>query len=98
MMLYINIWLWLACASATTVVYGVTLVIYRLCFHPLAKFPGPKRAAATKWWEFYYDNLKGQGGTYAFQIEKMHDKYGKLNVFLTTHLWGSKAKIQKRHQ
>ena len=58
------------------VLYGIALAIYRLYFHPLASFPGPKIAAATKWWEFYLDNLKGQGGTYAFKIDRMHEIYG----------------------
>lgn len=55
-------------------IYSVYLVIYRLWFSPLAKFPGPKFAAASFWYEFYYDYwLDGQ---YLFEVEKMHKKYG----------------------
>ena len=66
--------------------YSVCLTIHRLYFHPLAKFPGPKLAAATKWWEFYMDNLKGYGGTYAWEIDRMHDKYGQRSFSLKEQL------------
>ncbi|RFU72325.1 cytochrome p450 [Trichoderma arundinaceum] len=59
-----------------TSIYSVYVVIYRLWFSPLAKFPGPKFAAATFWYEFYYDYwLDGQ---YLFEVEKMHKKYGPI--------------------
>ena len=56
-------------------IYFVFLVIYRLYFSPLSKFPGPKIAAATGWYEFYYQCWLN--GKYIFEIEKMHKKYGK---------------------
>lgn len=52
-------------------VYGV---IYRLKLSPIAKFPGPKIAALTGVYEFYYDVVKK--GMYIWEIEKMHQKYG----------------------
>lgn len=55
--------------------YTVILVIYRLFFSPIARFPGPKLAAVTGWYELYYD-VVGKTGKYLFEIEKMHDKYG----------------------
>jgi hypothetical protein len=60
--------------------YGASLAIYRLYFHPLAGFPGPKIAAATRWYEFYYDVIKR--GKYVYKIEEMHRKYGKVPLFL----------------
>ncbi|TGJ82761.1 hypothetical protein E0Z10_g6001 [Xylaria hypoxylon] len=56
--------------------YLVGLVIYRLYFHPLAAFPGPKLAAATGWYEFYFQYwLDGQ---YIFETERMVKKYGPI--------------------
>ncbi|KAF2203658.1 cytochrome P450 [Delitschia confertaspora ATCC 74209] len=72
--------------SITTVAIGllvlyyicnsIYLVIWRLWFSPLAKFPGPKLAAATFWYEFYYDYWKN--GKYIFEIERQHKKYGPI--------------------
>jgi len=48
--------------------------VYSVYFGPLAKFPGPKLAAATLWYEFYYDViLKGR---YIFKIKELHKEYG----------------------
>jgi hypothetical protein len=52
----------------------ICTVISRLYFSPLAKFPGPKIAAASAWYEFYYDYCLN--GKYIFEIERMHQKYG----------------------
>lgn len=55
--------------------YTVVLVGHRLFLSPLAKFPGPKIAAVTSWYEFYHDYFRR--GKYVFKIKEMHDKYGK---------------------
>ncbi|KAL3475700.1 cytochrome P450 [Aspergillus californicus] len=59
-----------------TVGYWIGLVIYRLFLSPLAKFPGPRLAAATLWYETYYDTFRW--GQYTFKITQMHEKYGPI--------------------
>jgi cytochrome P450 len=59
-----------------TVVYFVVQSIYRLYFHPLSKIPGPKLAAISHLYEFYYDVIKG--GMFLFRIEKIHEQYGPI--------------------
>ncbi|CZT49094.1 related to cytochrome P450 CYP3/CYP5/CYP6/CYP9 subfamilies [Rhynchosporium secalis] len=56
--------------------YWASIVIYRLYFHPLARFPGPRRAAATHLYEIAWDYF-GDGG-YLFEVQKMHQKYGPI--------------------
>jgi hypothetical protein len=63
----------LAVVSGGTL-YLLGLVVYRLFISPLAKFPGPKLAAISGWYESYYDLI--HKGKYLFEIEKMHDTYG----------------------
>lgn len=70
-----------AAHPATTLVllfvsYLVSLAVYRLFLHPLAGYPGPKIAALTVWYEFYYDGI--QRGRYTFEIERMHEQYGPI--------------------
>ncbi|OTA61601.1 cytochrome P450 [Hypoxylon sp. EC38] len=61
---------------AGCIVYGLLLVIYRLYFHPLASFPGPRICAVTEWYEFYcYIVKEGQWGN---EVRKMHEKYGPI--------------------
>lgn len=59
---------------ALLALYCIAKIIYRLYFHPLAKFPGPRIAAATHLYEVYWDYFRK--GQYIFQIERMHQKYG----------------------
>ena len=59
-------------------IYTCVLITYRLYFSPLSKFPGSKLAAATGWYETFFQLVKGGGGQFTFQIGKWHEKYGIL--------------------
>lgn len=56
-------------------VYVIGLFIFRAYFDSLSHVPGPKLAAATLWYEFYYDVIKK--GRYTWEIDQMHKKYGR---------------------
>ncbi|KAH7135134.1 cytochrome P450 [Dendryphion nanum] len=55
--------------------YLVTKYTYRLFFHPLAHFPGPKLAAATTLHGVYWDIF--QSGLVK-ELPKLHEKYGPV--------------------
>jgi len=56
--------LWLAVEAARRVFFG-----------PLAHIPGPRLAALTSWYEFYYDVIKP--GQYVWKIKDLHAEYGE---------------------
>lgn len=55
--------------------YAVTRASYRLLLHPLAKFPGPKLAALTSWYEAFYDVT---GGRFPDVLTELHEIYGMM--------------------
>lgn len=56
--------------------YYILRTLYRLYLHPLSKFPGPKLAAITHKYEFYYDGIKD--GQYSKHVAGLHDIYGPV--------------------
>lgn len=58
------------------VAYYIILALYRLFLHPLARFPGPRLAAISRWYEGYYDVILG--GQYTLKIADLHKEYGAL--------------------
>lgn len=60
-----------------SLLYLAGLVVYRLYLSPIAKFPGPKLAAATYLFEGYYDVVKR--GKYTFKIRDLHAEYGQCH-------------------
>ncbi|KAL5332911.1 cytochrome P450 [Aspergillus crustosus] len=68
----LNAWLFLSAVGIAL----LTRSIYRLYFHPLRYIPGPKLAAATHLYEFYYDIYSS--GRFLFHIEELHRQYGPI--------------------
>jgi hypothetical protein len=61
---------------AFLVLWLLGLAVYRLYLSPIAKFPGPKLAALTSWYEFYFDVVKG--GQFTFHLQELHKRYGEF--------------------
>lgn len=61
--------------SASFFVYWLSKVVYRIYFHPLSKFPGPRLAAATTLYRAWYQIVR-DGGQLR-QWNKLHEQYGQ---------------------
>lgn len=68
------LFLWTETTLALVAVYTVYGIIYRLFLSPIAHIPGPRLAALTSWYEFYFDVI--QPGQYVWHIQELHKKYG----------------------
>lgn len=60
--------------------YTVYGAVYRLYLSPVAKIPGPRLAALTFWYQFYYDVIKR--GQYTRKIVDLHQQYGRGTPWL----------------
>jgi hypothetical protein len=59
------------------IAYRIAIAVYNISpFHPLARFPGPKIAAASYLYEAYYDWW--HTGEYGKVIARMHETYGPI--------------------
>lgn len=56
--------------------YVLYLAITRLYLSPVASIPGPRLAALSFWYEFYYDVVLG--GRYTWKIADLHEQYGPI--------------------
>ncbi|KAM0801931.1 cytochrome P450 [Usnea florida] len=64
--------------------YSFFLVAQRLFFHPLRKFPGPRLAAITGWYETYHEAVLG--GTFVKQYGRWHKQFGPIVRIAPNHL------------
>jgi cytochrome P450 len=61
-------------------------VVYRIYFHPLSRFPGPKLARLSDLWTVYY-SIKGQSHLKAFEA---HQKHGTESLYSSERdFWSS---------
>lgn len=61
----------------------ILIVCYRISpFHPLAQVPGPKLAAATRWYKTYWELW--QAGQMTAQLHRLHEIYGKFKLLVYT--------------
>jgi hypothetical protein len=54
----------------------VVFIIHRLYLHPLAKYPGPKLAALTRWYSAWFDVV--EGGALLEHTNALHEIYGDV--------------------
>jgi hypothetical protein len=54
--------------------WTVFSALYNIYFHPLAHFPGPKLAAASKYWLFYQEFVRGI--SLSVIRDDLHAQYG----------------------
>lgn len=50
----------------------IAKAVYRLFFHPLAGVPGPRLAAITDWWSYYYE----MKGILPWTMKKLQERHG----------------------
>lgn len=65
-----------------SILYFSYVTVYRLYLSPIAHFPGPRLAAWTYWYEFWYDVVAEP--EYTFKIGRLHKEYGMFFLRLMT--------------
>ena len=59
------------------IVHRIFVVLYRVFFHPLSRFPGPALAASTTLYRAYYQVYRD--GDHLAQATRLHETYGDLS-------------------
>jgi cytochrome P450 len=62
--------------SLAACIYIIVGAAYRLLYSPIARYPGPRLAALTFGYEFYYDVVCR--GRYSWKIQELHQLYGPI--------------------
>lgn len=60
------------------VAFQIVKYVYRLTFHPLAQFPGPRLAALTHLYGAFYDLSETR--SYIKEMPALHEKYGTVTT------------------
>ncbi|KAK7510590.1 cytochrome P450 monooxygenase-like protein [Phyllosticta citriasiana] len=63
-------------SAAIALTWVAWRAVYNIYFHPLARFPGPKLAAATRYWKAWVECF--QAKSFVHELEKLHARYGKV--------------------
>jgi hypothetical protein len=77
---------------AAVLTWSCWSAFYNVYLHPLARFPGPKLAAASKYWLFYQEFVKGV--SLSDVRDELHAQYGTLRFFSPAPLL---ATLSTRH-
>lgn len=93
---------WLLAVLIFVLSYVVGLVIYRLKFHPLAKYPGPWLAKVTELYPLYHSIIGDRHITF-WRLHKKHGdivRYGPNQISVNTstglkEIYGHKANVKK---
>ena len=58
------------------IAFQIAKYVYRLTFHPLAHFPGPRLAALTNLYGAFYDLSETR--SYVKEMPALHERYGTV--------------------
>lgn len=64
--------------TAAVLTWSLGFAFYNVYLHPLARFPGPKLAAASKYWLFYQEFVRGI--SLSDIRDELHAQYGARSV------------------
>ncbi|OTA52103.1 isotrichodermin C-15 hydroxylase [Hypoxylon sp. EC38] len=101
-MISVNLTQLVSGASALVLIYALGIIVYRLFFHPLAKYPGPSLAKITDAYQLYH----AWKGDRHLEFWRLHEKYGKIVRFgpnsvsfnsntALKEIYGFKANVRK---